>query len=252
MSPTRVALSHDGGHLTYAELADRVNRRAAALRAAGAGPGDRIAYLGPNHPAAVETFFAAGALGAVYLPLNARLTGPELDHILGDATPVAIVAGPGFEDHPGALPYDQPLPDAEPIDVAVALGDLCMIMYTSGTTGRPKGAMLTHGNLAWNVYNHLIDLDIRHDDVTLITAPLFHIAALGQSLLPTLIKGGRAVLLGAFDADRVLELIESERITSMFGVPAMFSFMTQSPRWAGPTCPACGCWSAAGPRCPSR
>ncbi|WP_275888287.1 acyl-CoA synthetase [Nonomuraea lactucae] len=235
MSPTRVALSHDDVHITYAELADKANRLAAALRARGVNRGDRVAYLGPNHPAAVETFFATGLLGAAYLPLNARLTEAELLFVIRDASPAALVVGPGYGAVPGApqvLDPLTPLPDADPIDAPVGLDDLCLIMYTSGTTGRPKGAMLTHANLTWNVYNHLIDLDLRGEDVTLVTAPLFHIAALAQSLLPTLIKGGRAVILSAFDADRVLELIETERVTSMFGVPAMYAFIAGSPRWA--------------------
>ncbi|GAA4056133.1 acyl-CoA synthetase [Nonomuraea soli] len=220
MSPSKVALTHDGGHTTYGELADRVNRLAAELRRRGVDQGDRVAYLGPNHPAAVETFFAAGLIGAVYLPLNIRLSRPELDYIIADARPSVILEPSGEE-----------LPEAEPIDEPVTLDDLCLIMYTSGTTGRPKGAMLTHANLTWNVYNHLIDIDLRSDDVTLVTAPLFHIAALAQSYLPTMIKGGRAVIMPAFDADRVLELIEHERVTSMFGVPAMYTFIAQSARW---------------------
>lgn len=221
MTPSRVALTHEGRHLTYAELAEHVNRLAAELRRRGVRRGDRVAYLGPNHPAAVETFFAAGLLGAIYLPLNARLTQPELDRILGDATP-AIVVRPGeFAE----------LPEAEPVDEPVGLDELSLIMYTSGTTGRPKGAALTHANLTWNVYNHLVDIDLRGDEVTLVTAPLFHIAALAQSMLPTLIKGGRAVLVESFDASHALRLIESERVTCMFGVPAMYSFMTQAPEW---------------------
>ena len=119
----------------------------------------------------------------------------------------------------------------EPIDEEVSLGDLCLIMYTSGTTGKPKGAMLSHGNLTWNTYNLLVDVDLTSSEVTLISAPLFHIAALAQTLLPTLIKGGRSILEASFDVDRTYDLIESERVTIMFGVPAMFNFIAQSPRW---------------------
>ncbi|MFI6317010.1 long-chain fatty acid--CoA ligase [Nonomuraea sp. NPDC050556] len=223
MSPDKVALTYEGVDVTFAELAERVNEQAVRLREQGVRPGDRVAYLGQNHPAAVETLFAAALAGAVYLPLNARLTRAELDHILADATPSALVTGPGYED------LDLPAVErgVKPPD------DVCLIMYTSGTTGRPKGAMLTHANLTWNVFNHLIDIDLRGDDVVLVTAPLFHIAALAQSFLPAFIKGARSVILPAFDADRVLETVERERVTAMFGVPAMFSFIAQSPHWAG-------------------
>jgi fatty-acyl-CoA synthase len=237
MSPSRVAITHEGLDLTYAELAAQVNHLAARLRELGVKRGDRVAYLGPNHPSAVRTLFAAGVLGAVYVPLNTRLTEPELAYIVGDAAPGVLVAGEAYEEMAGKLPVPRVLPDREepppagPIDEPVALDEVAVVMYTSGTTGRPKGAMLTHANLTWNVYNHLIDLDLRGDDVALVVSPLFHIASLAQTLLPAVIKGGRVVVLPSFDADPVLRVIESERVTVMFGVPAMFSFMAQAPGW---------------------
>lgn len=240
MTPERVALSHDGGHLTYGELRERVNRLADALRGQGIGRGDRVAYLGRNHPALVESFFAAGLLGAAFVPLNARLTTPELAFIVEDAGPEIVLLG---EEHDGAglpgrhLPagsYERLLTSGEPapIDEPVSQDDLCLIMYTSGTTGRPKGAMLTHGNLTWNTFNLLVDVPFGHDEVTLVSAPLFHIAALAQTLLPTLLKGGRILLEPSFEVERTFDLVEGEGVTVMFGVPAMFAFLAQSPRWA--------------------
>jgi fatty-acyl-CoA synthase len=107
-----------------------------------------------------------------------------------------------------------------------------MILYTSGTTGRPKGAMLTHGNVTWNCVNLLLDVDLAADEVTLVPAPMFHVAALNQTVLPTLLKGGRVVLESAFDAERVLALIARHRVTYLFGVPTMFLAMTRAPGWA--------------------
>ncbi|WP_262379605.1 acyl-CoA synthetase [Nonomuraea sp. PA05] len=238
MTPDRVALSYKGHHYTYRDLRERVNRLASAL---GVRRGDRVAFLGANQPAMVETLFAAGLLGAVFVPLNTRLAGPELRHILDDAEPALLVLG---EERDGeGLPGRQLRADGyealiasgspEPIDEPVSQDDVCLIMYTSGTTGRPKGAMLTHGNLTWNTVNLLVDVPLGHDEVALIGAPLFHIAAMGQALIPTVLKGGRAILEPGFDVERTFDLIEAERVTLIAGVPTMFQFLAASPRWAG-------------------
>src|SRR5690606_13796516 len=120
----------------------------------------------------------------------------------------------------------------EPLAEPVELDETCMILYTSGTTGKPKGAMLTHGNIAWNSFNLLLDVDLASDEVTLVAAPMFHVAALNQTALPTLLKGGRLVLMSAFDPDEALRLIARHRVTYFFGVPTMFPAMTRSPGWA--------------------
>ncbi|OKJ94990.1 AMP-dependent synthetase [Streptomyces sp. CB03234] len=253
-TPDRIAVVHEGRTWTYRELHQRVLRLAHALRALGTGRGDRVAYLGPNHPAFLETLFAAGVLGAVFVPLNTRLAAPELAYNLSDSgstvlvhaqEPAGVAAAAAAEagvchrvalgdPGTGALGYEELLAGGgtEPLDEAVAPDDPCMIMYTSGTTGRPKGAVLSHANIVWNSVNVLVDIDLAGDEVTLVVAPLFHTAGLNMTCLPTLLKGGRVVLLGAFDADRVLGLVEAERVTYMFGVPTMYDAMAARPRWA--------------------
>lgn len=247
------ALVYGAGTWTYADLAGRVARLAYGLRDLGIGPGDRVAYLGRNHPALLETLFATASLGAVFVPLNARLAVPELAYIVGDAGPRVLVHGaehaataaelrPGTPlvhlvgvDGDGGDQRYADLLDGPPreIDEEVAPGDLCMIMYTSGTTGRPKGAALTHANVTWNALNVLADVDLRADEVTLVTAPLFHTAALNMTCLPTLMKGGRVVIAPGFDVDATFDLIAAHRVTFAFGVPAMFNALAASPRWAG-------------------
>jgi fatty-acyl-CoA synthase len=106
-----------------------------------------------------------------------------------------------------------------------------MIMYTSGTTGRPKGATLSNGNIVWNCYNVLVDVDLGADEVTLVTAPMFHTAALNLTCLPTLLKGGRLVIEPSFDPERVIEVTERERVTCLFGVPTMFATLAALPGW---------------------
>ncbi|MFC9930012.1 long-chain fatty acid--CoA ligase [Streptomyces sp. NPDC127190] len=243
-TPHRTALLHEERATSYAELHDRTTRLAHLLRARGVRQGDRVAFLGPNHPAFLETLFAAGRLGAVFVPLNTRLAAPELRYQLRDSGSrlLLTVRQPGSAElsaHVEVLEaegdgYETLLAGAstDPLDVPVGPDDLCMIMYTSGTTGRPKGAMLTHGNILWNSLNVLVDVDLSTDEVTLVSAPLFHTAALNMTCLPTLLKGGTAVLESAFDPARTLELIERHRITCLFGVPAMYDAVAAEPGWA--------------------
>ncbi|MEV0354171.1 long-chain fatty acid--CoA ligase [Nonomuraea sp. NPDC050680] len=243
MTPDRTAFVFEGRALTYAEVHTRTTRLAARLREAGVRPGDRVAYLGPNHPALAETMFATHLLGGIFVPLNFRLAAPEIAYMLGDCEPVALIHAPECAEVVGALPDAPPLlvPDYEtwlaegdpaPIDLPVALDDIALILYTSGTTGRPKGAMLSHANLVWNTYNMLIGVDVTSEEMTLISAPLFHVAALNQTLLPTFVKGGCSVIMPSWDVDGCYDLIEKHRITWMFGVTTMFAAFARSPRWA--------------------
>jgi fatty-acyl-CoA synthase len=243
-TPGATAVIHQGGAMTYARLHERSTRLAHHLRSLDVGRGDRVAFLGPNQPAFLEALFAAGMIGAVFVPLNTRLAERELEHCVADSGAGLLIHGTGCVTvAPGrvptlhaALPIDEAYerivgegPPPEPIDEPVALDDICLIMYTSGTTGLAKGAVLSHGNIVWNSVNVLVDTDFAHDDVTLVTAPMFHTAALNMTCLPTLLKGGTVVLEQSFDAKRTLELVERHRVTVMFGVPAMYQAVAAAP-----------------------
>ncbi|HEY0578622.1 MAG TPA: long-chain fatty acid--CoA ligase [Pseudonocardia sp.] len=253
MSPRSTALIFQGRASSYAEFAVRTTKLADQLRKSGVAAGDRVAYLGPNHPAFVETMFAAHLLGAIFVPLNFRLTAPEIDYLLDDSGATALIYGGQCADvvralsgaaqlrrvvalespAPGEAEYERWLAEGAeaPIDVPVSPDDVALILYTSGTTGRPKGAMLTHANVIWNTYNLLIGVDVSGDEVTLIAAPLFHVAALGQTLLPTFIKGGCSLLTSSWDVDSCFDLIERHRVTLLFGVTTMLAALARSPRW---------------------
>ena len=253
-TPDRVAIVHEGRASTYLGLHERVSRLAGALRGLGVGRGDRIAYLGPNHQAYLETLFAAGTLGAVFVPLNMRLAGPELAHHLSDSGSSVLVYAPAqaavlasirtdlvlrhvvalAEPGEGEHDYEELLASAapDPADEPVSLGDPCLIMYTSGTTGRAKGATLTHGNITWNAINVLVDADFGQDEMALVVAPLFHTAALNMLCLPAILKGGTVLIESAFDPARALDLIARHRVTSMFGVPAIYDAMAGAAGWA--------------------
>lgn len=216
--------------LSYLEMANRADHLANALKDRGVAKGDRVAYLGENHPSFVETFFACGLVGAIFVPLNTRLAAPELQFQLQDSgarilinaaalEPVATAAvadtavinrfvvapdggpeGSAVKLPTGVEPYEEVIgaSDGTAMDVAVSLDDAAMILYTSGTTGKPKGALLTHGNITWNCINTVVDMDLSRNDIALMISPLFHVASLDMGLLPMLLKGATVVLESKF------------------------------------------------------
>ena len=250
--------------LSYLELANRADHLANALKDRGVAKGDRVAYLGENHPSFVETFFACGLVGAIFVPLNTRLAAPELQFQLQDSgarilinaaalEPVATAAvadtavthrfvvapdggpeGSAVKLPTGVEPYEEVIgaSDGTAMDVAVSLDDAAMILYTSGTTGKPKGALLTHGNITWNCINTVVDMDLSRNDIALMISPLFHVASLDMGLLPMLLKGATVVLESKFDAGRVLELVGRHRVTTLNGVPTTFQMLCDHPAWS--------------------
>ena len=235
INPAAIALRQDNRVLSYAELAERVDRVAAALSSEGVGQGDRVAYLGPNDISTFEVFFAAGRLGALFVPINWRLAPPEVAYQIADCTPRVLLHAPEFasivhELPVRAVPLDgsyQQLDTAPTRDSDVELADDAVILYTSGTTGRPKGAVLTHGNLTFNTMNQLAHFDVLASDTTLCISPLFHAVGLAQAALPTLFKGGTIQVLPKFEPGAVLATIASERIASFSCVPTMLQMMAE-------------------------
>ncbi|GGK95956.1 fatty-acyl-CoA synthase [Sphaerisporangium melleum] len=271
MSPHRTAFVFAGRSVGYAEVHERTTMLASRLAAdAGVTAGDRVAYLGPNHVAFAETMFATHVLGGIFVPLNFRLTAPEIAYMLADSGATVLVYAPecahvvaalrtmpappppapgptglpGLPDLRTVVALESPAAgereyetwlaqgDPAPIDTPVSPDEVALILYTSGTTGRPKGATLTHANLVWNCLNMMVGVDVTSTEVTLISAPLFHVAALNQTLLPTFLKGGTSVIMPSWDVDLCYDLIGKHRVTWMFGVTAMFAAFARSPRWA--------------------
>ncbi|RJO75150.1 fatty-acyl-CoA synthase [Nocardia panacis] len=245
--PTSVALRQGDRSLTYTELAARVDNSAHAMAALGIGRGDRIAYLGHNDIAAFEIFFAAGRLGALFVPLNTRLTAPEISRLLADSAPRLLLHGPEHaplvsgSDVEFVIPIEQWDPPRIASGAAhliadigpdVGLDDPAVLLYTSGTTGTPKAAVLTHGNLTFNTVNQLAHIDVLADDVALCLAPLFHATGLGLVSLPTLFKGGTVVVLPRFDPATVLATIAEARVSAFSGVPTMLQMLCDHPDFA--------------------
>jgi fatty-acyl-CoA synthase len=241
---------------TNREFNERVNRMAHALSAWQVGRGERVAVLMTNTSEFLEIFFACAKTGAIMVPVNFRLAVPELTYIFQDCAPRVLVYSADFADkiveiraslpefarcfrHGGHTGEDSLLAEAVapfPITEAlpreeVTLADPLFIMYTSGTTGDPKGAVLTHGNVLFGSINTVIGCGINRSYKSLVVAPLFHIGALGASALPILYAGGSLVLKGFYNASEVIGLICREKINYMFAVPVMFQLLTRTEEW---------------------
>ncbi len=251
--PRQLAI-HDlqtGRKFSYADLDARIGRLTAALAAKGIAKGDRIALLAPNCAEYFELQFACGRLGAIMLPLNWRLTVPELEYILGDAGPKLLIHDKGFAQQAAALSqdlleidherpdsaYERALAEAGPAPAAVPLthDDIGMVMYTSGTTGHPKGAIITHGMVFWNCVNLGIPALITPETVQLVVLPLFHTGGLNCYANPVLHAGGTILIMRSFDPGQALDCLSdpSLGITHFFAVPAPYQFMMQHPKFAG-------------------
>jgi fatty-acyl-CoA synthase len=250
MNPASVALASDDESLTYADLAARVEETASHLRELGVAGGERVAFLGPNSIDTFVCFFATARLGAIFVSLNTRLAAPEIGYMLADSGSAVLVHGPECAElahaaDPSSHGVKHVLAVAD-LRVAAAggatsvpwpdrlvdLDDPVLILYTSGTTGRPKGAVLTHGNITWNTVNQLAHVDVLGSDVALCVAPLFHVTGLGQVSMPTLLKGGTVVVVKKFDAGAFLTLIGQRRAASFSAVPTMLKMMCEHPGWA--------------------
>ncbi len=250
--PNKAALRFRDRTWTWREMDGRVSRLANWLTAAGLGAGDRVAILAMNTPEVVEIVVAAERIGAIAVPLNFRLTGGELAFILEDCTPAVVLtdeallpnlAASGYEttwtllvggaaSGDNIVAYEDALAESPPEAELADVDDnaVAWIMYTSGTTGRPKGAMLTHLNLFLQGFQGIRDFRLTSEEIALHTVPLFHIAGLG-AMVPTFVLGSTAVLqpTGAFDAAKLLDIVERERVTNMFLVPAQWQAMVAQP-----------------------
>jgi fatty-acyl-CoA synthase len=249
-APHRPALITADGVQTYAALAKRIRRLAGAFQRMGVGHGDRIAWLGENHPAFVESFFAAGRIGAVLAPVNHYLPADERAVVVADADPLVVLEHTALPEtafepsvlhriavggsRAGALDYESLFAERGARDdaVAVDLDDLLFLPHTTGTTGRPKGVMLTHANVTWNVINFLTSAEFRNDDVTIAFAPFFRVGGTGVNVLPVLFMGGTVVVPEDVEPDRTLALIERHRVSVGFAGPGLLEGLATTDRWA--------------------
>jgi fatty-acyl-CoA synthase len=256
--PRKLAVVDGERRFTYRELEERAFRLASALRGLGVGKGDRVCILSPNSHFFLESFYGTSFIGAVLVPLNYRLVAADHEYILNHAGVRVVLVDPDYtavvdeiRDRLGTVEHwivaaDAPLGRAGWIDwepwiadasaeppPAIELGenDLVSINYTSGTTARPKGVMLTHRNCYINAYSLIAHMRVAHDDVELWTLPMFHCNGWGGVYALTAM-GGTHVILRAIDAERIFTLIELEKVTFACMAPAVLNAILQYPHKA--------------------
>jgi fatty-acyl-CoA synthase len=233
-TPDRVAIDASGEGWTYADLDCRSDEIAAAL-----DPGCRVSTLTANSPEHAAVFFGCAKAGAILHPISWRLAPAEIAYQLDDAEPSVLLVEAEFRElAEAALGLAHTAPALELPERAAAARspqpeDPLLLVYTSGTTGKPKGALLTHSNCFWTNLSFDRMTDLRDSDVVLQVLPQFHVGGWNVQPLLAWWKGARVVLERGFDPGRALELIESERVTTMMGVPANYLLMAEDPRFAG-------------------
>ena len=240
-----------GRRQTYKEMHDRVGRIATWLKGLGVQRGDRVGVLALNSTDALDIIFATWRIGAVHLALNFRLTPSELDYIIGNAEPKVLIhdcdtaataeglsvrieevietAGQGQDS-----PFEQAIASvAEPTEEMVDLSteDQCLLMYSSGTTGLPKGVIITHGMVVWAQVNSVM-MHSAQEMVSLAVMPIFHIGGLQVFTFPALYAGGTAVVIRTFDPGATLDAISDPQlgVTHFLGVPAIYNAMRDHPK----------------------
>ncbi|MDT5151261.1 MAG: fatty-acyl-CoA synthase, partial [Mycobacterium sp.] len=256
MQPHATALRFLGHTTTWGELDRRVTALAGALSRRGVEFGDRVLILMLNRTEFVESVLAANLLGAIAVPVNFRMTPPEIAFLVGDCQPRVVVTEPvlaavatavrqldptladvvvaGGITEDGLLGYDDLLTEGgQALDAVDIPNDSpALIMYTSGTTGRPKGAVLTHVNLSGQAMTHLFTggADLNHD-VGFIGVPLFHIAGIGNTITGLLLGRPTVIYpLGALDPGALLDVLEAEHVTGIFLVPAQWQVVCAAQR----------------------
>jgi fatty-acyl-CoA synthase len=254
--PEKIGVVDGAQRFTYAAFAARVNRLANALRGLGIARGDRVCILSPNSHYFLESFYGTSAIGAVLVPLNYRLLAAEHEYILNHAGVRALLVDPDYLETidairprlptvqhwiaaaaaapPGWTPWDAWIAAASPDPPPpreLDENDLVSLNYTSGTTARPKGVMMTHRNCYLNAYNMLVHLGIRHEDVELWTLPMFHCNGWGGVYALTAV-GGTHVVLRTIDARTIYELIAREGVTFACMAPAVLRAILDYPERA--------------------
>jgi len=253
LHPSKPAIIYEGQEISYSDLHRRANRTSCWLQSLGIEKGDRVAAMMTNCPEFIEIYLACSRLGAIFVPINFRLAVPELDFTLKSSRPRLFVFGKRYAEDIGTLELNHCLPlmllaavgnhsgfgdildytletmsfDGQSPFLTKSLGpanpeEPHVIMYTSGTTGQPKGAVLSHRKTFFNCLNADIFFKLHFDDIMLITLPLYHSGGLFIQASPIIYKGATMIIHPKFDPDRIYKDIEGFRVSKFLGVPTVY------------------------------
>jgi fatty-acyl-CoA synthase len=256
LTPDKVGLIEGlgGPEITYADWNARANRTANYLRSLGVEKGDLVSVYASNCPEYLDLFWAAGKIGAILHNLNWRLTVHELREIIADAKPVVLLYSedwsiqvdelrPSFDTVREVIALAEPGDgdrvfserDGQPTSInnlpELTLDDPWGIYYTGGTTGLPKGAILTHGNITWNSINTIVSWGIHAGHKAALQLPFFHVGGPNIFMVPLAHVGGTTILCREFDLDETFDLIDKGGVTHYVGVPTMYQMIQADPRW---------------------
>lgn len=246
--PDKTAICFEGRDITYAEFDRRIRRAAGLLKHnLGVEHGDRIAFLGLNSPDMLALMFGCARIGALLVPLNWRLAPPEHHYILQNAGVKVLFCEEEFADGTKSIEPDiancrvvamgddferlVAAADQDPVDQAVGPDDPLLIVYTSGTTGRPKGAVLTQSAMMFNAVNSIAMHDMTSDDIIFTNLPMFHVGGLNIQTVPALHAGATVIMHRRFDPAATVEVIKDEKPTLMILVPALMAAIQAHPAW---------------------
>lgn len=251
--PDKTAVVYEGTEITYQDLWNRMERTAVWMQSIGIESGDRVAVVLENRPAFLDVYLASCRLGAIFVPLNFRQTAEELDFLIGHCRPRLFVRGEQFEKTVRDLDFQRyrPMPvvacvgSTTPLPFEIDFLEACrrcegqhpfvtrslgpsdsedpqVIMYTSGTTGHPKGAVLSHRKTFFNCLNADVFFDLSFHDRMLVVLPMFHSGGLFIQTCPTLYKGGTLILHPRFEPEKAYQDIERYKVTKFLGVPTVY------------------------------
>jgi fatty-acyl-CoA synthase len=276
LTPKREAIvdNIEGGRYTYEEMDRRANAVGRALLDIGVTKGDRVGLLAKNRFDFLDLLFACGKIGSILVPFNTRLTPREIEYLIDKTNPKVFFYDPNMQKEfskvraslkkrPVHVMGERPIEgdkdlaslrkavSSEPVErPSLTLDDPYLIVFTGGTTGLPKGAVLSHGLVFWNSVNTITSWGLRPDDIQPLLFPLFHTGGINVLLIPFYHLGALSIIMGDFDVEETLRVIEEEKSTIVIAVPTQFNMMAQSPRFESTDFSSVRVFISGGAPCP--
>ncbi|KPB04877.1 class I adenylate-forming enzyme family protein [Bacillus sp. CHD6a] len=258
-SPYKIAVidGETGEKWNYKQMYDRSRDMAGRLLSAGVGAGDRVALLSPNHIVYFDLLFACREIGAIFVPINWRLAENEWNYIVRDCKANCVIVHDDYLEESKQLECQVFSLDELATKEMQKIGspptrfhDAAAIIYTGGTTGHPKGVILTNENITWNAINTIVSWGLHGEDTTLTCLPMFHTGGLNALSTPLLMAGGTVVLMRSFDSEKAIKLLNLYKCTITLMVPTMYSMLIEHPHFHGTDFPTMKTFLSGGAPCP--